>query len=88
MQVRNLSNISMILIFSLPKAAGKGIADQDRNILSNQMLLLDFLRSAAPFLRGGPVPGVMRSRKRKGGDSDSEEEAPMIGAETEVTEDI
>jgi Domain of unknown function (DUF2431) len=44
---------------------GKGIADQDRNILSNQVLILGFLRSAARFLVRGPVPQLQPSRKRK-----------------------
>ena len=44
---------------------GKGIADQDRNILSNQTLILGFLRSAAGYLVTGPVPQAMRSSKRK-----------------------
>jgi 25S rRNA (uracil2634-N3)-methyltransferase len=44
---------------------GKGISDQDRNILSNQVLILGFLRSAAKFLVRGPVPRIQPSRKRK-----------------------
>jgi 25S rRNA (uracil2634-N3)-methyltransferase len=44
---------------------GKGITDQDRNILSNQVLILGFLRSAARFLVRGPEPQVQPSRKRK-----------------------
>ncbi|KAI9513128.1 hypothetical protein F5148DRAFT_1273351 [Russula earlei] len=45
--------------------AGKGITDQDRNVLSNQVLILGFLRSAAKFLVRGPVPQLQSSRKRK-----------------------
>ncbi|KAL1951203.1 hypothetical protein VTO73DRAFT_352 [Trametes versicolor] len=52
------------IVWNFPHA-GKGIADQDRNILSNQLLLLGFLRSAAPFLTKGPIPVVNKSRKRK-----------------------
>ena len=44
---------------------GKGIADQDRNILSNQLLILGFLRSASGFLTRGPPP-ALGSRKKKG----------------------
>ena len=54
---------------------GKGIADQDRNILSNQVLLLAFLRSAAHLLRTGPVPSVQSSRKRKAKENSDDEEA-------------
>lgn len=46
-------------------AKGKGITDQDRNILSNQVLILGFLRSAAKFLVRGPMPQLRASRKRK-----------------------
>ena len=42
-----------------------GITDQDRNILSNQLLLLGFLRSAATLLVSGPIPVVHKARKRK-----------------------
>lgn len=52
--------------------SGKGIADQDRNILSNQVLLLGFLSSAASFLVTGPVPIVHAPRKRKRGPDDDE----------------
>jgi 25S rRNA (uracil2634-N3)-methyltransferase len=48
-----------------PRMQGKGIADQDRNILSNQTLILGFFRSAAHFLVRGPVPKLTPSRKRK-----------------------
>lgn len=44
---------------------GKGITDQDRNILTNQVLILGFLRSAARFLVRGPMPQSQASRKRK-----------------------
>ena len=58
------------MLICAPK--GKGITDQDRNILSNQMLLLGFLRSAAPFLAPGPIPIVHKSRKKKAGSDDEE----------------
>ncbi|KAJ7269349.1 hypothetical protein B0H12DRAFT_33722 [Mycena haematopus] len=53
---------------------GKGITDQDRNILSNQLLILGFLRSAAGFLENGPVPEIFSSKKRKRPDDDDAEE--------------
>lgn len=52
---------------------GKGITDQDRNILSNQVLILDFLRSAAPFLVSGPVPSITGSRKKKSSEDDDDD---------------
>ncbi|KAF9225326.1 hypothetical protein BS17DRAFT_778443 [Gyrodon lividus] len=45
--------------------AGKGITDQDRNILSNQRLVLDFLRSAPHCLTPGPMPAIHLGRKHK-----------------------
>ncbi|KAK0246443.1 hypothetical protein EDD85DRAFT_917993 [Armillaria nabsnona] len=38
--------------------AGKSITDQDRNILSNQVLIMNFLRAAASLLKIGPIPSV------------------------------
>jgi 25S rRNA (uracil2634-N3)-methyltransferase len=57
---------------------GKGITDQDRNILSNQLLILDFLRSAANVLKRGHVPSFSTSRKKKPDDDDSEDEEKDI----------
>ena len=57
--------------------AGKGIADQDRNILSNQVMLLGFLQSAAPLLSTGPIPVVHVAKKKKSEDDESgDEDAP------------
>ncbi len=58
---------------------GKGITDQDRNILSNQLLLLGFLRSVEGFLALGPVPreaavNARKSKKKNGGGDHSESE--------------
>ncbi|KAJ3818869.1 hypothetical protein F5880DRAFT_1490666 [Lentinula raphanica] len=52
------------IVWNFPHA-GKGINDQDRNILSNQTLILGFLRSASRFLKLGPVPTVHRRKKTK-----------------------
>lgn len=52
---------------------GKGITDQDRNIRSNQILVLGFLRSAAKYLVRGPTPHLQPSRKRKRPSSDDDE---------------
>ncbi|KAF9270839.1 hypothetical protein L218DRAFT_952906 [Marasmius fiardii PR-910] len=63
------------VVWNFPHA-GKGITDQDRNILSNQLLILNFLRSAAKVLKGGPVPEITPStgKKRKRKDDDEEDE--------------
>jgi len=55
-------------------AKGKGITDQDRNILSNQVLILGFLRSAAKFLVRGPMPQLEASRKRKRPSEDDDDQ--------------
>ncbi|TFK26742.1 hypothetical protein FA15DRAFT_702497 [Coprinopsis marcescibilis] len=65
------------IVWNFPHA-GKGIKDQDRNILSNQRLVLDFLASAAKVLYRGPVPtlpsGKKKKKKKKADDDDEEEE--------------
>ncbi|TFK70440.1 hypothetical protein BDN72DRAFT_896446 [Pluteus cervinus] len=57
------------IVWNFPHA-GKGITDQDRNILSNQVLLLGFLRSAAKLLVEGPVPTLVGKGKQKATDDD------------------
>ncbi|KAJ7755012.1 hypothetical protein DFH07DRAFT_886135 [Mycena maculata] len=57
------------IVWNFPHA-GKGLTDQDRNILSNQLLILGFLGSAADFLVNGPVPEIFSSKKRKRPDDD------------------
>jgi len=64
---------------------GKGIADQDRNILSNQLMILGFLRSVSGFLVRGPPP-VLGNLNKKGKareeddtDEDSEQEGKPSG---------
>jgi 25S rRNA (uracil2634-N3)-methyltransferase len=66
---------------------GKGISDQDRNILSNQMLILGFLSSASRFLVPGPIPVAFQSRKRKRSD-DEEESGDDGGSEDEDAMDL
>ncbi|KAJ7651562.1 hypothetical protein DFH06DRAFT_996076 [Mycena polygramma] len=61
------------IVWNFPHA-GKGITDQDRNILSNQLLILGFLRSAAGFLVNGSVPEIFNAKKRKRTDDDEEED--------------
>ncbi|KZS93320.1 hypothetical protein SISNIDRAFT_77687 [Sistotremastrum niveocremeum HHB9708] len=67
------------IVWNFPHA-GKGIADQDRSILSNQVLLLGFLRSVSPFLAPGPPPSI-RGRRKKKSDDDSDEEEQESGDE-------
>ncbi|KAF8504961.1 hypothetical protein BU17DRAFT_58182 [Hysterangium stoloniferum] len=63
------------IIWNFPHA-GKGISDQDRNVLSNQLLILDFLKSAGPLLEDGVMPSLhsKTSRRKRGNDHDSEED--------------
>ena len=72
-------NVSMHVV-------GKGIADQDRNILSNQLLILGFLRSVSGFLVRGPPPALERLKKKgkareeeDGTDVDSDQEVELSG---------
>lgn len=65
---------------------GKGITDQDRNILSNQLLVLAFLRSAASVLATGPIPTIFKPRKRKG-DEDEDESDDDNSAQQELEDE-
>ncbi|KAJ7508715.1 hypothetical protein B0H11DRAFT_1966407 [Mycena galericulata] len=67
------------IVWNFPHA-GRGIADQDRNILSNQLLILGFLRSAASFLVDGPVPEILTPKKRKRLDDDDEPDEEVLDA--------
>jgi 25S rRNA (uracil2634-N3)-methyltransferase len=60
---------------------GKGIADQDRNILSNQLLLLNFLSSASKILAEGPIPSAFGKKKRKKKGEDDDESEPEVSGE-------
>ncbi|PPQ69434.1 hypothetical protein CVT25_004825 [Psilocybe cyanescens] len=76
------------IVFNFPHA-GKGIADQDRNILSNQLLILGFLRSAANSLQVGPVPSFSTPSKKKKNaedDDDDNEVEPLDTIAEEVDE--
>ena len=56
-------------------SAGAGINDQDRNILSNQHLLLRTLRSVSSVLTSGPSSTrIIPKKNRAGSDSDSDHE--------------
>lgn len=58
---------------------GAGIKDQDRNIVINQKLLVDFFQSTAPLLAKGKdpssTPGSSKQKRRKVEDGDSDEDA-------------
>ncbi|GJJ13172.1 hypothetical protein Clacol_007423 [Clathrus columnatus] len=61
------------IVWNFPHA-GKGIADQDRNILSNQILILNFLRCAADFLETGDIPSFKSHSKRSSTSDNSMED--------------
>ena len=71
---------------SLSLVKGKGISDQDRNILSNQRLILDFLRSAPHCLTLGPMPVThpTRRRKQQGDDGDNLQEDDISGSDVDA----
>ncbi|KZT72972.1 hypothetical protein DAEQUDRAFT_663651 [Daedalea quercina L-15889] len=71
------------IVWNFPHA-GKGITDQDRNILSNQVLILGFLRSAAPLLATGPIPTVMKRRNRRADPDDDDDDVPENAEEEAV----
>ncbi|KIK63103.1 hypothetical protein GYMLUDRAFT_41416 [Collybiopsis luxurians FD-317 M1] len=60
------------IVWNFPHA-GNGIDDQDRNILSNQKLILGFLRSTENFLKKGSIPNYNAKRRRRVSDDDEDE---------------
>ncbi|KAI0348107.1 hypothetical protein BDW22DRAFT_1350255 [Trametopsis cervina] len=70
------------IVWNFPHA-GKGITDQDRNILTNQLLLLGFLRSVSGILQTGPAPVVHARRKPKASGDDSGDDGHASSSETE-----
>ncbi|KAF5352843.1 hypothetical protein D9756_006104 [Leucocoprinus leucothites] len=72
------------IVWNFPHA-GSGITDQDRNILSNQILILDFLRSASRFLNNGPVPSVHKHKKRIRTEEEEEEDVDINDADGSST---
>jgi len=73
------------IVWNFPHA-GKGISDQDRNILSNQRLILDFLRSAPHCLTLGPmlVTHPARRRKQQDDDGDNPQEDDSSGSDVDA----
>ncbi|KAJ8515437.1 hypothetical protein ONZ45_g7159 [Pleurotus djamor] len=64
------------IVWNFPHA-GKGITDQDRNILSNQLLVLGFLRSASKALVNGPPPAILSKKKRSSDDDDDDDDSSL-----------
>lgn len=70
---------------------GKGIADQDRNILSNQVLILGFLRSSVNYLAVGSIPylqGTKRKRKTHYEDEDEDDAEQEEEMDADRTQDV
>ncbi|KIL71388.1 hypothetical protein M378DRAFT_215973 [Amanita muscaria Koide BX008] len=75
------------VIWNFPHA-GKGITDQDRNILSNQLLVLAFLRSVVGVLAKGPIPTIFKpKKKRKTEDEDEDEDGDIDRKNDQGNED-
>ncbi|WVW86352.1 hypothetical protein I302_108396 [Kwoniella bestiolae CBS 10118] len=79
------------VVFNFPHV-GAGITDQDRNILTNQHMLLKFFKSVEPLLTGGPPSNTSTKKSKSKGkgknrstsddededDREEEEESPYI----------
>ncbi|KAG8990426.1 hypothetical protein FRB90_001760 [Tulasnella sp. 427] len=63
------------VVFNFPHA-GAGITDQDRNILTNQRLLLGFLRSVALALSKGVLPKELLPKKPRTDSDDENDDTP------------
>jgi hypothetical protein len=59
------------------------MTDQDRNILSNQKLILGFLRAASGCLRSGHIPPAQFTKKKQklAKDSDEDDDEPVDAEE-------
>jgi 25S rRNA (uracil2634-N3)-methyltransferase len=68
---------------------GKGISDQDRNVLSNQLLILDFLKIAGPLLTDGATPSLhsKNPRKKRGINQDSDSDDGQDAAENSLVKE-
>ena len=63
---------------------GAGHNDEQRNVLANQLLILRFLISVAPYLTEGPLPEAIQGRKRRAASEDDEDdEEPIEAADDE-----
>jgi 25S rRNA (uracil2634-N3)-methyltransferase len=71
-----------------PPVSGAGIKDQDRNILTNQHLLLTFFRSAAPFLTEGPSRFAINKNAKVKGRPNTLRKLGAEGVQDEEDEDM
>ncbi|KAG8921805.1 hypothetical protein FRC00_008214 [Tulasnella sp. 408] len=82
------------VVFNFPHAVddatlGAGITDQDRNILTNQRLLLGFLRSVAPILSKGVLPKELLPKKpRADSDDEGEDTVPSSSIAAKADADV
>lgn len=75
------------VVWNFPHA-GKGITDQDRNILTNQLLILDFLRSAPNVLAEGPLPtGPTKKKRLNDGDEEEDDDDWPADADDDTVND-
>ncbi|KIO26941.1 hypothetical protein M407DRAFT_73888 [Tulasnella calospora MUT 4182] len=75
------------VVFNFPHA-GAGITDQDRNILTNQRLLLGFLQSVAPVLsKGVPPKELLPKKPRADSDDERDEAAPSTSISVKANAD-
>lgn len=52
---------------------GAGHKDEQRNVLANQLLIVRFFISVAPYLTRGPLPSYMQPKKQRSESDDDEE---------------
>ena len=76
MQVRLIGRTGQKQTADRPHPTGKGISDQDRNILSNQLLILEFLRSVSGLLARGSQP-TLAGQKKKGKAREEEDDSEV-----------
>ncbi|KAF5377331.1 hypothetical protein D9757_008004 [Collybiopsis confluens] len=74
------------IVWNFPHA-GKGIDDQDRNILSNQILIRGFLHSAAKFLKKGPVPNITGNKRRMVAAADDDNDNDDEGIQSDIEDE-
>lgn len=66
---------------------GAGHKDEQRNVLANQLMLLRFLVSVAPYLTEGPAP-VYVTGKAKAGSDDEDDEDEALGTQAPAGPEI
>ncbi|WFD14018.1 25S rRNA (uracil(2634)-N(3))-methyltransferase [Malassezia arunalokei] len=63
---------------------GAGHKDEHRNVLANQLLILRFLISVAPYLTEGPLPEAIQGRKRRAVSEDDEDDEEYIESANDI----